>query len=269
MKKFIDVRRILKEKNPKLEKRAPKFFVKYLERIFHEKEVNTIIEENKDLYNYEFASDLVKRFGLKFNLIGSKNIPSKGGVIFVVNHPLGGFDALMLAHEIAPIRKDAKFIANDVLMNFKNINGLMVGVNKHGVKTKNSISQINDLFASDNAVFIFPAGLVSRRNKGKVRDSEWKKTFVARAKKFKRDVIPMYIDGELSNFFYRLSSLRKKLGFKKNIEMLYLANETFKLKNKEFTLTVGEAINYKKFDGSKTDLEWAAEVKDVVYNLKS
>ena len=269
MEKFIDVRRILKEKNPKFEKRAPKFLVKYLERIFHQDEVNTILDENKDLYNYDFASELVKRFGLKFNLIGSENIPPTGGAIFVVNHPLGGFDALALTHGMAPVRKDAKFMVNDVMMNLKNIHGLMVGVNKHGTKTKNSIEKVNELFASDNAIFIFPAGLVSRRKRGYVIDSEWKKTFIAKAKKFKRDVVPVYIDGELSTFFYRLSNLRKRLGIKKNIEMLYLANETFKLKNGEFNITVGEAISYNKFDKSKTDLEWAAAVKKVVYNLNA
>lgn len=267
MKKFIDVRQILKDKSAKLEKRAPRFFVNYLERIFHQEEVNSILEENQNLYDYEFCADLVQRFGLKFNLLGRENIPLNGAALFVVNHPLGGFDALALVHEIAAIRKDAKFMVNDVLMNLENIHGLMVGVNKHGAKTKSSIEQINELFSSDQAIFMFPAGLVSRRKNGKVMDSEWKKTFVTRAKKFELNVVPVHIDGELSPFFYRLSNIRKKLGIKANIEMLYLPNETFKLKNKEFTLTVGKPINYLKFDESKSDLEWAAEVKNMVYAL--
>lgn len=268
MKKVIDIKKILIDKNPKLEKWIPGFIVRYLKKIFHQEEINKILHETKDLKNYKFCSELVRRFNLKFKSKGLENIPEKGGAIFAINHPLGGFDALGLVHEIAVLRPDVKFMVNDVLMNFSNVEDFMVGVNKHGAKSKDSIQRVNDLFASDKAVFIFPAGLVSRRKKGKVIDSEWKKTFIVRAKKYKRDIIPIHIDGELSSFFYRLSNLRKKLGIKTNVEMMYLANETFKLKNKTFNFTIGKPISYKIFDKSKTDLEWAAEVKKVVYSLK-
>jgi len=268
MKKIIDVRKILKDKNPKLEKWIPGFIVGYLKRIFRQDEINKILHEIKDYKNYEFCSELAKRFNLKFESQGLENIPKKGGAVFVINHPLGGFDALALVHEIAIIRPDVKFMVNDVLMNFNNVEDYMVGVNKHGAKSKGSVQLVNELFESDKAVFIFPAGLVSRKKKGKVIDSEWKKTFIVRAKKFERDIIPIHISGELSSFFYGLSNFRKKVGVKANIEMMYLANETFKLKNKTFKITVGEPISYKTFDKSKTDLEWAAEVKQIVYSLK-
>ncbi len=268
VEKIIDISKILKEKNPKLERWIPRFIVRYLKRIFHQNEINQILDETKNLHNYEFCLDLVRRFNLKFESRGLENIPVSKGAIFVINHPLGGFDALALVHEIIPIRNDTKFVVNDVLMNFKNINDLMVGVNKHGVKTKESIHKLNELFSSDKAVFIFPAGLVSRRTKGKVVDSDWKKTFVTKAIKYKRDVIPIHIDGELSSFFYRLSNFRKKIKLKANIEMMYLANETFKLKGKSFKITVGKPISYKMFDKTKTNVEWAKEVKKMVYKLK-
>jgi len=268
MKKVIDIKKILRDKNPKLERWIPGFIVSYLKRIFHQDEINKILHETKDLKNFEFCNELVNRFNLKFETLGLENIPETGGAIFVINHPLGGFDALALVHEIAVVRPDVKFMVNDVLMNFSNVEDFMVGVNKHGAKSKDSVQQVNDLFASDKAVFIFPAGLVSRRKKGKVIDSQWKKTFIVRAKKFERDIIPIHISGELSSFFYRLSNIRKRIGVKANIEMMYLANETFKLKNKTFKITVGKPISHKTFDKSKTDLEWAAEVKNIVYGLE-
>ena len=267
MKKVIDIKKIIKEKNPKMAKWIPGFIINYLKRIFHEDEINKTLHEMKDLQGYDFTFELAKRFNLKYETIGLENIPKEGGAIFVINHPLGGFDSLGLVHELYPVRPDVKFVVNDVLLNFSNINNFMVGVNKHGVKTKDSVHQLNELFASDKAVFIFPAGLVSRRNKGVIKDSEWKKTFIVRAQKFKRDIIPIYFDGELSNFFYRLSSFRRKIGIKTNIEMLYLANETFKLRNSTFKITIGKPISYSHFDKSKTALEWAQDVKEVVYSL--
>jgi len=47
MKKFIDIERIIEDKNPKAKRWIPKFLVRYLKRIFHQEEVNRIIEENK------------------------------------------------------------------------------------------------------------------------------------------------------------------------------------------------------------------------------
>jgi len=261
MIKTIDINKILKDKNPKLEKWMPGFIINYLKRIFHQDEINKVLHETKDLKNFVFCNVLIKRFNLKFESEGLKNIPKKGGVMFVINHPLGGFDALGLVHEISKIRADVKFMVNDVMMNFSNVEDFMVGVNKYGTKTKDSVKRLNELFASDNAVLIFPAGLVSRKTNGIVMDSEWKKTFVVRAKKFKRNIVPIHITGELSSFFYGISNFRKIIGIKANIEMMYLANETFKLKNKTFNITVGKPINYTTFDTSKTDLAWAAEVR--------
>lgn len=267
MKERIDINRILKNKNPNLEKWMPRFIIHYLKRILHQDEINRVLHDTRKLKNFKFCEALIKQFNLKFRSKGLENIPKDRGVIFVINHPLGGFDALGLVQEISTVRSDIKFMVNDVLLNFNNVEDFMVGVNKHGAKTKESVQQLNELFASDKGVCIFPAGLVSRKINGVVMDSEWKKTCIVKARKFKRDIVPVHITGELSNFFYGLSTWRKKIGIKANVEMMYLANETFKLKNKTFKITVGEPISYKTFTKNKTDLAWAAEVKTMVYNL--
>ena len=200
-KKFIDIEKVIKDKNPKLLKWLPKFIVNYLKRIAHQDEVNEILDDFKDIYDYEFSSELIKRLNIKTTVSGQENIPKEGGFIFAANHPLGGMDAMALVTVIKPYRKDVKFIVNDILLNLKNLNGLFVGVNKHGGNTKSSLKVIDDLFASDQAVFVFPAGLVSRRKKGVIADLEWKKTFITRAKKHNKTIIPVYVDGSLSNFF--------------------------------------------------------------------
>ena len=59
-----------------------------------------------------------------------------------------------------------------------------------------------------------------------IRDLEWKKTFITKAKKYNKPVVPVHISGRLSNRFYRIARLRKFLGIKMNLEMLLLAKET-------------------------------------------
>ena len=266
--KFIDIDKILAEKSPKLQKWMPGFIVRFLKRVLHQNEINQILVDNKNNNDYDFCKSILSDFNIKVNLIGSENIPKSGGVILTSNHPLGGMDALAIIQEVTPFRKDLKFVVNDILLSLKNLKGLFVGVNKHGTNSKQSILDLNNVFDSDQAVFVFPSGLVSRKSKGVVKDLTWKKTVVTRSKKFKKNIIPVHVDGELSNFFYRLSSFRTKLGIKANIEMLYLIDETLKQKNKTYTITIGKPIPFSTFDKTKTDLDWAQFVKKKVYSLK-
>ena len=103
--------------------------------------------------------------------------------------------------------------------------------------------------------------------KGKIIDLEWKKTFITKAKTYHRDIIPTHISGRNSNFFYNLSNIRKKLGIKANIEMLFLVNEFYKQKNKTLTITFGKPIPWQTFDGRYSDSEWAMKLRNFSYNL--
>jgi hypothetical protein len=59
------------------------------------------------------------------------------------------------------------------------------------------------------------------------------------------------------------------LGVKANIEMLYLADEMFKQKDKEIILIFGKTIPWETFDKSRSALEWADWVKSKSYELQS
>ncbi len=266
--KFIDIEKVIKSKNPKLLKWLPKFLLNYLKRTLHQDEINNILIENKDLFDYDFARDIIKRFNVKVTAYGLENIPKTGGYIFASNHPLGGIDALAIVTVMEPYRKDMQFVVNDILLHLKNLSGLFVGVNKHGTNSKDSLNKVGDLFASDKAIFVFPAGLVSRKKKGEIADLEWKKTFITRAKKHNKSIVPVFVDGNLSNFFYRLSNFRESLGIKANIEMLYLADETFKQKDKTLDIIFGKPIPVETFDNSKSDKEWAKWMEIKVREMK-
>lgn len=105
--------------------------------------------------------------------------------------------------------------------------------------------------------------------KGIIRDLEWHKSFIIKSIQHKRDVVPAYFAGRNSDFFYKLANLRKLIGVKANIEMLYLADEMFKQKGKEIRLVFGKPIPWETFDKSKSPLEWADWVKARSYELES
>jgi putative hemolysin len=266
--KVIDIEGLIRSKNPKLKKWLPGFAIRYLRRILHEDEVNKFLEQHKDKSGHGFCEAIVNHLEINVQINDIDHIPKTGPVVITMNHPLGGMDAIAFINALQNHRKDLKFIVNDVLMHLTNLQSFFVGVNKYGRNEKSARVQIMELFQSNHAICIFPAGLVSRKKKGEVKDLEWKKTFMTYAIKYQIPILPVHIEGELSTFFYRLSNFRKAIGVKANIEMLYLANELFKQRHKTITFNVGKLINTNELDWTKGDFQLAQEVKIEVYKLK-
>lgn len=266
--KFIDVDNVFKSKNPKLYKWIPRLIIKIVKRIVHQDELNKILEKHSDKYGIDFASAVLDDFGVKTNIIGKENLPKGGRQIIAANHPLGGLDGLVLISEIGKQRKDIKFIVNDILLNISNLKNVFIPVNKHGSNAKEAIRLIDAVYSSEDLVITFPSGLVSRKHKDGIYDLEWQKSFIKKSRIHQRDIIPVYIEGLNSNFFYNLSRFRKKIGIKTNIEMFLLVDEVFKQKDKNILINIGKPIPFNIFDSSKNDIEWAQYVKGKVYSMK-
>ena len=264
--KFIDIDTVIASKSKKLAKALPKFLISYLKKIIHQDELNTLINRNSHLYDFDFLDAIVKDFGVNIVLHGTENIPSEGRFIFASNHPLGGMDGIALMHASGKIGKHVCFPVNDILMHLDNLTNLFIPVNKHGVNTTLK-ERFDNAFKSNSTILYFPAGLVSRKKKEIIKDLDWKKTFVTMAKKYERDIIPVFIDGRNSNFFYNLANFRKRIGLKANLEMLYLVDEMFKQNNKTINIIFGKPISYLTFDKSKRDSEWAMQIREYVYKL--
>ena len=145
---------------------------------------------------------------------------------------------------------------------------MFIPVNKVGNQNKNHATMMQELYESENNLLTYPAGMCSRKIKGKIVDLEWKKNFISKAIEYQRDVVPIYFEGRNSNFFYNLANLRKFFKIKLNIEMLYLVNEMFKKKGAHFTIRIGKPIAWQTFDKSKGLTEWAAWVKEIVYKME-
>ena len=264
----IDVAQIIQEKSPSLKKALPGFVINYVKKIAHQDEVNYFINSYYNKEGVDFITELLREMNTTVNTINlEKNIPEKDRVIVTANHPLGGLDGLALMLAVGRVRRDIQFPVNDILTHIPNLQVLFIPVNKHGSNADN-IRLFNQTFEKDNIICYFPAGLVSRKQKGKIMDLEWKKTIITKARRYKRDIIPTYIDGNNSNFFYNLALYRKKAGIKANVEMFYLANEFFKQRDKTLHITFGKRIPYTVFDKRYRDNEWAELLKQHVYKLK-
>ncbi len=266
-KQLINIEEVIKDKNPRLLKILPKFIINFLKKIIHQDEINFSLKKNAHLKGLDFVNNALKDFGVKYKIIGEENIPKSGKFIFVSNHPLGGLDGLIFISAISKKFKNIKFPVNDILLNIDKFENLFLPINKHGKQSRQAVNNLNEAYESDAQILYFPAGLCSRKIKGKITDLKWQKNFIRQAIKNERDIIPVHIDGKNSNFFYRLANIRKFFRIKSNIEMFFLPNEMFKQKSKRNILHIGKPISYKIFDKSKSIDEWAKYVRNKTYSL--
>jgi len=266
--KLIDIRKVIGDKNPNLLKILPNFVINYIKNIVHEDEINAHIANNKDIFGVQFVENtLFDLFGVKIQYQGLENLKNSERYIVASNHPMGGLDGLAIMYVVSKINPNIKVPVNDLLLYIPNLKPIFLPVNKHGKQSSDAAIEMVKAYNSDAAIIYFPAGLASRKINGKIMDLEWKKSFIQKARQYHRDIIPVYISGKNSNFFYNLANFRKKLAIKSNIEMFFLSNEMFKQKDKNIKIIFGEPISYNFFDKSKTDKEWAQYVKDIVYKL--
>jgi putative hemolysin len=271
--RLIDIEALFASKNPTLLKIIPRFIISYLKRITHQDAINGYIYRNRDKTGLPFVEAILKEFGVHVRIIGkthNQEIPASGRYIAASNHPLGGMDGMALMQALGKIRADIVFPVNDLLMNVPGLRPLFIPINKHG-KNKENARLIDETFASEKLILFFPAGLVSRKQRinGKtaIMDLEWKNTFIKKSRKYRRDIIPVFIDGRNSDWFYNISVWRQRLGIKANIEMLYLVDEMMKQLNKTITIVVGDPIPFSAFDQTRTEKQWAEWVKEQVYQL--
>lgn len=266
----LDINAIIASKSERLAKCAPKFLIRWMKKIIHQDELNQILQYSNGSIDVEFADKVLQWLNVKSNVkfIDRESLDPRRKYIFVSNHPLGGLDGLTLISLFGKTFGNIKFVVNDILMNVIPLRNIFVPVNKHGRMGKDYGQMIHDAYASDAQMLYFPAGLCSRLIKGEITDLEWKKNFIKQARKYDRDIVPIYFGGQNSKFFYRLAKIRKALGIKFNIEMIFLPDEMFKQKNSIFDVIIGKPIPISSIDTSKNLQQWCEEIREKCYELK-
>lgn len=264
----IDVQEMLRSKAPNA--KIPRFIVRYLMRIVHQKEINAFLAQHEGVTDFDFLEKTIEFLEVKGSVEGLENIKEMDKpLIFVSNHPLGGLDGMAIALLIGRnYSEKIRILVNDIMMFMTPLKGIFVPVNKTGRQSKSYVAKSAEMYESDNNILTFPAGKCSRKINGKIQDERWHKSFIVNAVKYKRDVVPVYFKGRNSNRFYNLAWWRARLGIKVNIEMLYLSDEMFRQKGKHFVVRFGKPIPWQTFDKSKSLEEWAAWMRKQSYSME-
>lgn len=263
----INVEKMLKAKfGPK----TPRFVIRFAKRILHEDWLNEFFR--KGYTGVEFAEQVLKYLRVTVNVEGLEYLKTDGTRYCLAgNHALGGVDAI---NAVAVFGRHfdghLKCMVNDFLMNLHQLDGFMIAVNKVSrAQARTLAAETDAIFSSPDQIFMFPAGKVSRKIKGRIQDVEWTKTFLTKSTKFHRDIVPMHFYGQNSRKFYFVDWIGKVTGINKKfpLAMILLVDELYKAQGKTFRLVIGKPIPWSHFDNSKRPLEWAQWVREKVYEL--
>lgn len=274
----IDLDGVLRQRLPRLSKFIPRFAVEWMKRTICQDELNRILEENAGLEGADFCRGALKSLDIQLDARFEERLPSpeKRRVLYVSNHPLGGLDGLALIDYVQRRHGgNVYFIVNDLLSAVKPLENVFLPVNKFGKQNREAVKAVEDAFAGDDPIIMFPAGLVSRLRRvpfmGKktrmVSDLPWNKMFVNKAHHHKRDIIPLFFSGENSRHFYRMANLRRRLGMKFNFEMIYLPGEMVRMAHSRLSITFGVPLSWEMLTPGRNAGGCAASVRASVYHL--
>jgi len=245
---MLNIEDSIQEKFPTFETRSPwikRPTLHFIRKLTHEEEVNQFLDVHQDLTGFDFVDQVLNFFNFSYSIShrDRQNIPATGRVVIVANHPLGALDGLALLRLVGEVRRDVKIVVNDVLMNFKAIDGLLLPVDNSSKSTRKSdVKAIIDSLKNDEAVIVFPAGEVSRIRPNGVQDGKWTGGFLSFAKKTNAPILPMFVNARNSSLFYSSSMVYKPLGG------MLLAHEMFNKKSKTITINVGEPVPFQQIE---------------------
>ena len=264
---ILDIETVVRAKAGKKTDRIPAFVFRWFKNFIHQDFINGYLKEG--YVGVEFCENCLKYLGVEIEVKGLENLPKDGKVYtFASNHPLGAIDGVTLG---AVIGKEydgkVKYLMNDLLMNLKGMAPLGIPINKLGGQARNLPKLVNEVYESDNQMLIFPAGLCSRRIDGKIQDIEWGKSFIKKSRETGRDIVPIHFEGENSKRFYNIAAWQKRLGLKFNVAMMLLPDEMYRSRGRKYTITFGKPIPIDTLDRSKSDYQWAQEIRKRVYEL--
>ena len=265
---LLDLNEIL---GPKMSAKLPGFVKWFFGKRLHLKQINDCIMKAEHYAGAGFFDEALDYIGITYKTRGEDNLDLTRKYIFACNHPLGGPEALIIGSVFRRIYGDGfKVPANQMLYNMKPLQEFFVPVKvMAGRQNRDIADRFTRMFESDCQVLVFPAGLCARTFNGVITEMPWKKMFVSQAKKYQRDIVPVHISGHNSKWYFFLSWLSRTLKLKFNLGMLFLVDELFNKKGEEFVITFGTPIPYTSLDGTRTDLQWAGEIKDMVKKLSS
>jgi len=256
---------------------AQRLIIKTIERVTGRKKLESLYKEYSKNKNdpQNFWTDILRVMNISvLDKSNNKiNIPKKGRLMVIANHPFGIIDGLILCSIISNVRSDFKIMTHETLKFLPQLEEYILPVDfsrkekttlKYNFRTAEKAKKHLE---NDGVLIIFPSGSVSvaQNLKSEAKDDNWK-TFPAKLiHKTKTNVLPIYFDGKNGLLFHLFASKIKSSTLKYSTYIY----ETRKKIGKQIIIYSGEIIIYDDISSLNDRNELTNYLKETTYNLKN
>jgi putative hemolysin len=203
----------------------------------------------------EHISELLS---LKLALHGLEQVPERGRLIMVANHPTGIADGIALYDAVKARRPDIVFYANSdahrVCPRFEEtlIPVEWVEAKRTRERTRRTLVMTREAMDAERCLAIFPAGRLARRGPdGLLTDKSWMPTALSVATKYAAPVVPVHVDGPWATLFHLFDRVSGEL------RDITLFHELLNKRGRLFTLTFGRPIPPERLAGDASEASLA------------
>ncbi len=204
----------------------------------------------------DFWQVIVERYGLSLDVAGGSfdDIPVKGPLIVIANHPYGILDGLMMGHILSRLRGDFRILAHRVFRKADELNRVILPIafddTKEAVRLNlETRATALEYLGRGGAIGVFPGGTVSTaaRPFSAPLDPVWRNFTARMIARSDATVVPIYFDGHNSRLFQVASHLHY------NLRMALLIKEFRARLGEPVRIVIGKPIPRPALDALKTD----------------
>ena len=173
-------------------------------------------ENRPPQYFWDDAVNKLK-FTLNTNYQNGSHIPKKGRLIIIANHAFGVADGVSICSVLSKVRNDYKMVTHKVLRQADAVKDKILPIDFN--ETKDALlaniytrKEAEKVLKNDGVLVLFPSGRISTKKNlkklTKADDGEWKQWVSKLILKTKSPVLPIFFDGQNSQWYH----LANKLG---------------------------------------------------------
>ena len=214
-----------------------------------------------------FWDDAVSKLNLKLKISFQKGsyIPKEGKLIVIANHAFGVADGVSICSVVSKVRQDYKMVTHKVLRQADAVKDKILPIDFN--QTKDALitnistrKEAEKVLLNEGVLVLFPSGRIATKKNlkkfTKADDGEWKQWVSKLILKTKSPVLPIFFDGQNSQWYH----IANKLGLTFRYSLCM-----FELKRK-----IGDSI-YMYFGSliSYNQLEKIGDIKEITSYLRS
>lgn len=193
-----------------------------------------------------FWEVMLSRYGLSLDVVSGalSDIPAKGPLVVVANHPFGILDGLIMGYLLSKRRGDFRILANSVFQDAPDLNQIILPIDfdntKDAVKLNlQTRAKALKFLKAGGVIGVFPGGTVSTAAKPFLQplDPVWRRFTARMITKSNATVVPVFFDGHNSRMFQLASHIHY------NLRVALLLKEFRRRVDKPVKIAIGEAIS--------------------------